>query len=164
MIQDIIHKKYTKTKTKKIVDRLLEINNETELTAERLVKEAKSPKSIFHDLFEWNDSKAGHLYRLVQARNIINSINIIVENKETRAFENIGIDGKNSYKPIYEVLDNQEFREQVIKKALNEINYWKTKYENYSEFKPIVKGIKVVSSRLRLFSGSGKAHRVGARS
>lgn len=53
------------------------------ITPSLLVEEAKDPNSILHHLFEWDDEKAGHAYRLDQARQIITSVkvNIISETK-----------------------------------------------------------------------------------
>lgn len=53
------------------------------ITPSLLVEEAKNPDSVLHHLFEWDDEKAGHAYRLDQARQIITSVkvNIISETK-----------------------------------------------------------------------------------
>ena len=53
------------------------------ITPSLLVEEAKDPNSILHHLFEWDDEKAGHAYRLDQARQIITSVkvNIVSETK-----------------------------------------------------------------------------------
>lgn len=53
------------------------------ITPSLLVEEAKNPDSILHHLFEWDDEKAGHAYRLDQARQIITSVkvNIVSETK-----------------------------------------------------------------------------------
>lgn len=44
------------------------------LTPDVVVREARNPKSDLHDQFEWNDKKAGHQWRLEQARRLIVSI------------------------------------------------------------------------------------------
>ena len=63
------------------ISRIYQENNG--ITPSLLVEKAKSPDSILHHLFEWDDQKAGHAYRLDQARQIITSvkINIINETK-----------------------------------------------------------------------------------
>ncbi len=45
-------------------------------TPEALVDAAKSPKSPVHKLFEWNDRQAAHEHRLVQARVMVNSLQV----------------------------------------------------------------------------------------
>lgn len=41
------------------------------LTPSEVVSKAEDPDSPLHDLFEWDDAKAGHQYRLAQARKLI---------------------------------------------------------------------------------------------
>ena len=45
-------------------------------TEEELLKAARSKRSPVHKLFEWNDRKAAHEMRLVQARVMINSLQV----------------------------------------------------------------------------------------
>jgi hypothetical protein len=47
-------------------------------TAEQLVREASKKSHEMHDDFEWDDRKAGHAYRVDQARKIISSVEIIL--------------------------------------------------------------------------------------
>jgi hypothetical protein len=51
---------------------------EGKLTADLLVQKATPADSLLHDLFEWNDKKAGKMYRVEQAREIIRSIKVVV--------------------------------------------------------------------------------------
>ena len=53
------------------------------ITPDLVVEAAKSPVSILHDFFEWDDEKAGAAHRLMQARQLITSvkINVVTETK-----------------------------------------------------------------------------------
>lgn len=53
-------------------------------TPEELVKAAKSPKSPIHTLFEWDNNSAAKEYRLIQARTMINSIQIEVKDSKNK--------------------------------------------------------------------------------
>ncbi|KKL04241.1 hypothetical protein LCGC14_2618050, partial [marine sediment metagenome] len=44
------------------------------VTPEMLVKKAKAKRSIIHDYFEWNDTAAAKRYRIIQARDLLQSI------------------------------------------------------------------------------------------
>src|SRR5690349_9983917 len=56
----------------KMLDVLTDIfHRHGELNAELVVKEATSDDSFLHTYFEWDDSVAGHHYRLQQAGNLI---------------------------------------------------------------------------------------------
>lgn len=45
-----------------------------QLKPEDVVREAKSPRSILHGIFVWDDSRAAHKYRLWQAREFIANV------------------------------------------------------------------------------------------
>jgi hypothetical protein len=49
--------------------------------SEDLVEAARPKESPAHKAFEWNDTKAGHEYRLIQARQWIRRVTIIHEEK-----------------------------------------------------------------------------------
>ena len=59
---------------------LEKIRKKGDLTAEAVVDAARDESSPMHDDFEWDDSKAAHEYRLVTARTLIRSIEVIIEN------------------------------------------------------------------------------------
>jgi hypothetical protein len=49
------------------------------IDAEIVVRKAKSSRSPLHTVFEWDDTVAGHEYRLTQARTMIRSLRVVVE-------------------------------------------------------------------------------------
>ena len=49
------------------------------LTPDAVLKDAKSPKSPLHEEFEWDDSVAGHQYRVSQARDLIARVRVEIE-------------------------------------------------------------------------------------
>jgi len=49
------------------------------LVKEDVVEAAKNKKHVLHDYFEWDDTVAGHLYRLEQAAQLIREVKIEVE-------------------------------------------------------------------------------------
>lgn len=49
------------------------------LTPTAVLQDARSPKSPLHDEFEWDDSVAGHQYRVTQARNLIARVRVEIE-------------------------------------------------------------------------------------
>lgn len=48
------------------------------LTPELVVDAAKDKKSPLHSQFEWDDKKAGHQYRIEQARTLIRSVQVVI--------------------------------------------------------------------------------------
>lgn len=61
----------------------LEQANGDRLTPDEVVAEAKSKKSVLHDQFEWDDSKAAHQHRLDQARDLITSVRVVIHTDRT---------------------------------------------------------------------------------
>lgn len=50
---------------------LASLDDDGRLTPERIVDAARDPDSYGHGLFEWDDAKAGHLFRIGQARALL---------------------------------------------------------------------------------------------
>ena len=143
--------KITGKLTQDCIDTILKVEESKGLTAENLLETAKNPKSPLHEFFDWDDSEAANKWRLAQARILINEVKVIIENKEYYAFENVQIattdnsGGKEStesirvYKPVIEIMSQEELRKQVISAALRQLSYWEEQNSKYNELKPIIK-------------------------
>ena len=117
-----------------------------------VVHVAEGIDSPLHECFEWNNEVAGANYRLVQARHLMGNIVRVTiqteDNKETeqRAFLNVELPDKEQsthvYISIQEALTNEEYRQQILKKAMSEITYWQQKYKEYHELSDIFKAIE----------------------
>ncbi|RLG20654.1 hypothetical protein DRN72_04825 [Methanosarcinales archaeon] len=133
------------------------------ITPPDVVEEAKSETSPLHDYFEWDNEVAGEKYRLHQARNLINSIIVVVETPdetiEERAFFNVKIEKeaheqaeeteiKQAYVPVSVVVREKPYRDQILEQALREINYWKRKYENLTELSVIFEAIETTTKKI----------------
>lgn len=64
----------------------LEKKHSDSFTPELVEREARKQSSPLHDCFEWDDKKAGHQFRIGQARRLIRSVTIITRT-ETRVIE-----------------------------------------------------------------------------
>jgi len=110
------------------------------ITAETVLAVAYDESSPIHPLFEWDDSKAGHMYRLSQARSIINNIEVkVISDDETRVipvFEIVSSNAGQSYKHI-EVMTLNE-RKQVIQSTISMINILKNKIKCYKDFENVI--------------------------
>lgn len=102
-----------------------------------LLKAAKEKNSPAHDAFEWNDKKAGHQYRLIQARFWIRRVEIIVDKQPERLIHvpHVAVDeeGVNSsegyYKPMSVVIENADEFELARRETLNRLNAAKAAFE-----------------------------------
>jgi hypothetical protein len=146
--------KITEKFTPEVIDEIIEIQKDKGLTAETILDEAKKKSSPLHNFFDWDNTTAGEKWRLQQARILINEVKVIVNSKERYAFENVRItvcdqpeETTREYKPIMEILSKEEYRKQVIKQALENATYWKEKYSEYNELKPIFVSINKVKKK-----------------
>lgn len=146
-----IQYKNTEKFTPEVIDEVLEVKKTYGLTAENLLKKASKKSSSLYEFFDWDNSSAGEKWRLQQARGLINEIKIIVEDKEVYAFESVNVSineprvltnspskfGSREYKTIVEIMDNEDYRNQLIHSALAQVNYWKEKHKELIELNPI---------------------------
>jgi hypothetical protein len=152
-----IQYKETEKFNKEVIREILNVQKEKGLTAENILEKAKDKKNPLHELFEWNNSQAGESWRLHQARLLINEVKVIINQKERYAFENVRVvinsskddeqEIKREYKPIVEILSNEEYRRQIVQTALENVTYWREKYSEYSELKPIFISIDKVKEK-----------------
>jgi len=151
MKQEKIQYKNTEKFTPEVISEVLEVKDTYGLTAENILRKASKKSSLLYEFFDWDNSSAGEKWRLQQARGIINEIKIIVNNKELYAFENVNVIikeaiisnnkkskfGNREYKTIVEIMDNEDYKNQLIHKALTEATYWKERHEELMELSPI---------------------------
>lgn len=128
---------------------------------EDVVREARNRRSPLHNYFNWDNNDAAEKFRLWQARNLINHITVVVKydhkEREQKAFFSVNEtpygDERNLKNRIYitieRVLSEPNLREQVINKALDEVEYWEDKYKEYKELGEIFDAIKETRRKIR---------------
>lgn len=137
----------------------IEQRNNKSVTPLDIVEDARDRRSPLHDCFEWNDGVAAEKYRLWQARNIIN--HLVVEVKydgkvsDQRAYisvrENDEAGNPQSvYVTLQKVFSNNEFKQQVLQNALEEISYWRDKYTTYQELGAIFRSIDITKKKIKV--------------
>lgn len=111
------------------------------LTPEAVVEFAKNPTTALHGEFTWDDSEAGRLYRLQQARSVIR---VHVEmlpsiGQTTRAFVSIPSDRANAggYRRTSDVLANPRWRGQAYEDALKHVGSLRKRFAYLPELAPL---------------------------
>lgn len=129
----------------------------------------QNPESALHAMFEWDDSKAAHEYRLIQARHILVMFvtevrTVDAEGKtifvETSKYTSLSSDRQGAgggYREIGDVLADPALRERMLADARRDVAYFVQKYEVLSELAPIVKVMKGFAA------GRGKPKKGGTR-
>ena len=116
-----------------------ELESNGGLTAKRLVEASKPKSAPLHNEFEWNNTKAAELYREQQGRNIINSIEIVVEEKPAvRAFFNINVNESRSYEHIDTIVQDEDKTQALLDMALAELEAFRNKYDSIREYIGVV--------------------------
>ena len=124
------------------------------LTARLVVDDAKAAESPLHEAFEWDDSKAADEYRLVQAREIMRGVAVVIsddgddEEKTSRAFVVVTQNEQDRYESIQVVMKDPAMRQQVLTRALRELEAWERKYRELEEFAGVVKAIEKSRKKL----------------
>lgn len=135
----------------------LSIANKKKLTPSLVVHHARSEDSPIHNYFDWDNTKAAARWRLHQARNLLNGIQVVVEyeNQEitTHAFFNVtegNGEVKHQYVSVEVVAENQDYKDQVIQRALSEVKSWQARYSQYKELGHIFGAIEKTQKELKL--------------
>jgi len=130
------------------------------ITPEDFVEYSRNPNSPTHHLFEWDDKKASTLYRIQQARDIINhiEIEIIADDLKPfriRAFQPVVIKkGKGRvYYPVGKIVPYEEYALQVVKRLQNMLNSIALELEGFKKYKWLVDALRKLSERIKIRIG-----------
>lgn len=114
-----------------------------ELTPEDILADAKNDNSPLHSFFEWSDGEAAHQFRLQQARGLIRSVVAIYVQPDKpairqRAYVNIKTPGEpQHYRETSHAMSQTKTRKVVMERALRELQQWRRRYKDLSEFAAI---------------------------
>jgi hypothetical protein len=104
-----------------------------------VVSAAEPQESPLHARFEWDDGRAGHLYRLEQARTLIQECSITTPQAPTLcvpAFISLAADRSlpgGGYRAIEDVMTDKERRAQMLEEALGELKALQSRYGHLNE-------------------------------
>lgn len=113
-----------------------------EVTGETFLESARDERSEMHKLFDWDDTKAAEKWRVHQARTIICSIRVTIEEREeeplvVRAFVHDKAE-EPTYVHIVDALTDAEKRAQVIADAKRDAEWFRRKYKDLKEAAKII--------------------------
>lgn len=129
-----------------------------------LIEAARPKTSPAHEGFEWDNRKAGNEYRLIQARNWIRRVHVVVEDRPEIMIhvpqirvEGEEVENEGYYKPV-SVLVKDEYR-AALDETLSRLNAAKASFEHLKHasknkpekapaFKRADKGFDIVESAL----------------
>ena len=118
-----------------------------------VVKDAADPDSPLHSVFEWDDTKAAHQYRLDQARDLITVYVEVLpgERKDpVQVYVSMRDDRKEiggGYRLIHDVLADPEARAKFLAEALAEFRRAEVKYSRLMELAGVFAAVKAVETK-----------------
>ncbi len=121
------------------------------LTPEDIVMGARPSDSLLHPFFEWDDGKAAEAYRVEQARHILRSV-VIIRDDADKSDEPIRLlvnvlregDDDRTYAVIADAMSDDALRQQILNKALTELNAWQRKYQTLTEFASVFESMETL--------------------
>lgn len=120
------------------------LDKQGRLTAAELVDVSRDEAAPLHNAFEWRDEVAAEKYRKVQAGHIIRSITVELRgsSEPVRAFFPVVVKGEGRRFANTEViLRDANSREQLLARALRELESFKRKYKVLAELADVFAAI-----------------------
>ena len=129
---------------------------EGKLTPELVLNESRDENAVLHPCFEWDDEKAAESYRLWQAGKILRDITVTIvreehEPKIIRAYVNVTDQQKHekgAYVSLNVAMNNGDYKAQVLKNALYELQTFKNKYADYVELEKVFIAIDELAEKI----------------
>lgn len=115
-----------------------ELQTLSEITPQNVVNLARNENSKLHNDFEWDNEIAGEKYRLSQAREMIQLLAFKPKeeiHEPTRVYQ-ISTE-KTVYKPVEVILQNNDEYQNLLKRALLELESFKKRYSNLVELEEV---------------------------
>lgn len=139
-----------------------------------VVEAARPDSSPIHSLFTWDNTKAAEKWREDEARSLIRSIRVVRDDVSLRsqpvirryisviAVEGEGAFDGDAYLSADQVANDDDYREQALGAALQDLQAWQTKYEGLKEFFGVYSEIASVARTISARSKVKKHQRKAA--
>jgi hypothetical protein len=144
-----------KTSAQEVGERLeaIRAQNDECFSARNVVDDARDVASPLHSEFEWDDPKAAELHREHQARQIIASVRVVVDDEGDAgdhpqlsiAYVSIHRStptGGSCYTTTARAMSDRELRAMVVEDAMSGLAAWQTRYGHLAELAEIIEAIE----------------------
>lgn len=137
---------------KEALDEIAHGEESGRLRAEAIVERAKSRTSVLHPCFTWEDTKAASLWRLEEARGLIRSYSVVIDQQPpltTRAYvslKSVRASG-GGYTPIQHILSDRELYEEMKQNALEELSDMERRYGHIADLQAVFRAAEKVRAR-----------------
>lgn len=122
------------------------------VTSQAFLDASRPEDSPTHALFEWNDAAAAEKYRLQQATQTINAVQVEIvssSGEKVRQAAFVNVVERRTAKPgtfvqIEVALSNDQMREALLENALRDLNAFSKKYQQLTELAEVFAAIENV--------------------
>jgi hypothetical protein len=111
-------------------------------TPESLVDAAADPGSPIHGLFEWDDEAAARSYRVVQARRVIRSLEVVRDDSPpTIAYVSVQTDAGRGYLDTATIAGSGDLRAAAVAEAVSALKGWTRRAERIKGLERTVRAV-----------------------
>lgn len=122
---------------------MLDLEN---ITPQAVLEKAKDENSELHKCFEWDNDVAAEKYRTMQAGNIIRMLYIVPNNEDTPPVRVLSRTSDAVYRPTRTFVTNQNEYEDLLRRALSELESFRKKYNTLSELEQVFEQIDLITA------------------
>lgn len=132
-----------KADAQKVAD---EIGND-KITPQEMIERARNEQSELHKCFEWNDTIAAEKYRLQQARIVLSMLVFKPKAEEEQPVRIFSLTTEKSvYQPTKQFLVQADEYQDLLKRALAELEAFKRKYRTINELEGLFEAIDAIEA------------------
>lgn len=118
---------------------------DNQIAPQEMVDMARDENSELHKCFEWNDTIAAEKYRLQQARTILAMLVFRPQKEEEQSVRVFSLTSeKSTYQPTKQFLVQADEYQDLLKRALAELEAFKRKYSTLSELEEVFRAIEAL--------------------
>jgi len=122
-----------------------EISSLEQITPKAILDFARDENSELHKCFEWDNDSAAEKYRTIQAGNVIRMLYIVPKNADAPPVRVLSRTSDTVYQPTRTFVKNQNEYEDLLKRALSELESFRLKYKTLSELEQVFEQIDLIA-------------------
>ena len=122
-----------------------EISSLEQITPKAILDIARDENSELHKCFEWDNDSAAEKYRTIQAGNVIRMLYIVPKNADAPPVRVLSRTSDTVYQPTRTFVKNQNEYEDLLKRALSELESFRLKYKTLSELEQVFEQIDLIT-------------------
>lgn len=122
-----------------------EISSLEQITPKAILDFARDENSELHKCFEWDNDLAAEKYRTIQAGNVIRMLYVEPKSEDAPPVRVLSRTSNTVYQPTRTFLTNQNEYEDLLKRALSELESFRLKYKTLSELEQVFEQIDLIT-------------------